>query len=115
MGVAKMLDWRMFLVQGSAWLGAVGADWPRWAIYPFIGLLAVLLVCLGINSCLEESKSACEPAGIFAKRIARNDNHGDNRRNYKAFRLQYFLLYVVLMLSDWVQGTNMYTLYQSYG
>jgi len=37
------------------------------------------------------------------------------RAGYKRFRMQYFAIYVVLMLSDWVQGTNMYTLYQSYG
>jgi len=37
------------------------------------------------------------------------------RAEFVQFKQSYVFLYVVLMLSDWVQGTNMYTLYQSYG
>ena len=37
------------------------------------------------------------------------------RAEFALFKRSYVFLYVVLMLSDWVQGTNMYTLYQSYG
>merc|ERR1719343_1708957 len=33
----------------------------------------------------------------------------------RAFQRQYLVVYVIIMTADWLQGTNMYTLYQSYG
>jgi len=55
------------------------------------------------------NRSSSEPAKKEKKEDA------ELRQKFNAFKLNYFLLYVVLMLSDWVQGTNMYTLYQGYG
>ena len=41
------------------------------------------------------------------------------RSNYivdvRGLRYAYLSVYAILMLADWLQGTNMYTLYQSYG
>lgn len=37
------------------------------------------------------------------------------RSKFERFKWKYTVLYVVLMLSDWIQGTNMYTLYKGYG
>lgn len=34
---------------------------------------------------------------------------------FKSFQYKYLRVYLILMLADWLQGTNMYTLYQSYG
>lgn len=34
---------------------------------------------------------------------------------FRWFQLQYLSVYLTLMLADWLQGTNMYTLYSSYG
>ena len=45
-------------------------------------------------------------------------NEGAKRGESAAFRkLQrdYLVVYLVIMLADWLQGTNMYTLYSSYG
>ena len=34
--------------------------------------------------------------------------------NFRLFQAQYLSVYLVVMLADWLQGTNMYTLYTSY-
>ena len=33
---------------------------------------------------------------------------------FRRFQVQYLAVYLTVMLADWLQGTNMYTLYQSY-
>lgn len=33
---------------------------------------------------------------------------------FRAFQRQYLIVYSIVMMADWLQGTNMYTLYQSY-
>ena len=35
-------------------------------------------------------------------------------KDFDAFRHQYIMVYLVIMLADWMQGTHMYTLYLSY-
>lgn len=34
---------------------------------------------------------------------------------FRIFQLQYLSVFFITMLADWLQGTNMYTLYKSYG
>jgi MFS transporter, MFS domain-containing protein family, molybdate-anion transporter len=34
---------------------------------------------------------------------------------FRLFQIQYLSVYFIVMLADWLQGTNMYTLYASYG
>ena len=34
---------------------------------------------------------------------------------FHSFRRTYYLVYAIIMLADWMQGTHMYTLYMSYG
>ena len=40
---------------------------------------------------------------------------GATSAEFRAFQRNYIFVYLVIMLSDWLQGTNMFTLYQSYG
>jgi MFS family permease len=35
--------------------------------------------------------------------------------SFRLFQTQYLTVYLTIMLADWLQGTNMYTLYSSYG
>ena len=35
--------------------------------------------------------------------------------SFRFFQAQYLTVYLTIMLADWLQGTNMYTLYSSYG
>lgn len=43
------------------------------------------------------------------------DAHQIMLGKFQSFRQQYLLVYVIIMLADWMQGTHMYTLYLSYG
>eukprot|EP00594_Rhizosolenia_setigera_P009984 CAMPEP_0178958752 /NCGR_PEP_ID=MMETSP0789-20121207/11835_1 /TAXON_ID=3005 /ORGANISM="Rhizosolenia setigera, Strain CCMP 1694" /LENGTH=446 /DNA_ID=CAMNT_0020641529 /DNA_START=98 /DNA_END=1438 /DNA_ORIENTATION=- len=37
------------------------------------------------------------------------------KKDFASFQRQYLLVYMIIMLADWMQGTHMYTLYLSYG
>jgi Sugar-tranasporters, 12 TM len=41
-------------------------------------------------------------------------NMHELHKEFDAFRRQYMIVYLVIMLADWMQGTHMYTLYLSY-
>ena len=47
------------------------------------------------------------------------DGSGDDLKHlhdeFHSFRRGYMLVYLIIMLADWMQGTHMYTLYLSYG
>jgi len=44
-----------------------------------------------------------------------NKTHKELHKEFNVFRRKYILVYLVIMLADWMQGTHMYTLYLSYG
>ena len=76
-------------------------SWPYWALGT-ISLLVFLIIVIVVLQ-----------AFVFAEQ-ERWDISGQSSKIPKGFRLfqfQYFLVYFVTMLADWLQGTNMYTLY----
>lgn len=75
--------------------------WPQWALR-LIASLSVLVIT----------------TGIFQQQIDGEKIVGDssskkrsNSRAFHLFQLQYLSVYLITMLADWLQGTNMYTLY----
>lgn len=46
---------------------------------------------------------------------AHNKEHHEKVGEFHAFRRQYLVVFAIIMLADWMQGTHMYTLYMSYG
>jgi hypothetical protein len=78
-------------------------QWPSWAFR----VIMILLIMIAIVSILEyfASPSLLSPSSekAFASKA------------FKWFQAQYLTVYFVVMLADWLQGTNMYTLYSSYG
>eukprot|EP00980_Cylindrotheca_fusiformis_P020027 scaffold7114_cov106-Cylindrotheca_fusiformis.AAC.1 len=44
----------------------------------------------------------------------KNFRQPDMRKDFDSFRRRYIVVYLVIMLADWMQGTHMYTLYLSY-
>lgn len=40
---------------------------------------------------------------------------GAQEPEFRSFQRQYLTVYAIIMMADWFQGTNMYTLYASYG
>lgn len=43
------------------------------------------------------------------------EKHHKKLDEFHVFRRKYILVYLIIMLADWMQGTHMYTLYLSYG
>lgn len=78
-------------------------NWPAWALRSFLGLGAAALALAGAKSYTE--KAATNTAAIPS---------GEKLGAFKKFQTQYLVVYIVIMLADWLQGTNMYTLYKSY-
>ena len=75
-----------------------GASAPAWTVYTIWALAGcIALLELRRAAGAESDAAAAAPAG------------------FAAFQRQYLAVYLVVMLADWLQGTNMWTLYDSYG
>eukprot|EP01036_Dinobryon_divergens_P040509 gene40509-53570_t len=75
--------------------------WPVWALRTIevqTGLLILMTILQQFVGSGDESKVNSKPTTKF-----------------RWFQLQYLSVYLIIMLADWLQGTNMYTLYMSYG
>lgn len=80
--------------------------WPEWSLRTIEVLsLAVLSVSLVQYAYDSSSNSVVkQELGKVVRPSA----------EFRWFQLQYLSVYLILMLADWLQGTNMYTLYSSY-
>ena len=81
--------------------------WPEWSLRTIevlsLAVLSVSLVQFAWDS--SSAGSAKQEKSVGAKPTS----------EFRWFQLQYLSVYLILMLADWLQGTNMYTLYSSYG
>ena len=81
--------------------------WPKWSLRTIevlsLAVLSVSFVQFAYDS--SSSSAAKQEKGNGAKSTS----------EFRWFQLQYLSVYLILMLADWLQGTNMYTLYSSYG
>eukprot|EP01038_Epipyxis_sp_PR26KG_P004946 gene4946-6919_t len=80
--------------------------WPSWALR-VIGIQTLLL---SITFTLQAILTAHQDQVETKKHIAHKFT-----TEFRLFQLQYLSVYLIVMLADWLQGTNMYTLYSSYG
>jgi len=80
-----------------------------WALRTIEALTLVIALVAGAQFVAEGSKP---PSTV--------DTSGKQKKgrkvtiNFRLFQAQYLSVYLVVMLADWLQGTNMYTLYSSY-
>ena len=106
-------------------------SWPPYATRTF-GFLATACVCLALllgssgapESAAEAADKAADraaagakggaAAGAAAASTERKAANSDQRRSFRRFQVSYLLVYLITMLADWLQGTNMYTLYSGY-
>lgn len=80
-------------------------DWPAWALNTFVGLAVALACFAGLQKKFMSSGEDDESSKpIVGKEVP----------SFRAFQRQYLVVYYIIMLADWLQGTNMYTLYSSY-
>ncbi|KAF0764180.1 hypothetical protein AaE_003109 [Aphanomyces astaci] len=73
--------------------------WPTWATATFGGLSVALLSLHALDA------SPASPPSLSKTTPA----------DFTAFQRKYLCVYWIVMFADWLQGPNMYTLYQSYG
>lgn len=81
--------------------------WPLWSCRS----IEVLVSIVAVLSLLQ----------VYIDRIGGNDDcndkgntllvHQGKRHQFRMFQVQYLVVYITVMLADWLQGTNMYTLY----
>lgn len=91
-------------------VGKIG--WPDWALRTVFCLLA-LIVFINIFQTLVNAILK-----RYRKKRSKDSSLEANSSTsfeFRMFQLQYLSVYLVIMLADWLQGTNMYTLYTSYG
>lgn len=92
-------------------------DWPDWALdvlFTMTGLLAVTYTLSSFFHIDEDGEGKDEAKGESRGRENGKKTRRELHKEFDAFRGQYILVYMVIMLADWMQGTHMYTLYLSY-
>lgn len=80
-----------------AWLG-----WPEWAVHMILVLSALVL----LTSIVEWVVSSKCAEGTVSTKSSKTRSS-----SFRVFQLHYLSVYLITMLADWLQGTNMYTLY----
>lgn len=82
-------------------------SWPAWATRTFAGVAGGTLLFAISQSLFGSSSDSSKKSDETPS--------GPKLSAFRAFQRQYLLVYYVIMLADWLQGTNMYTLYSGYG
>ena len=76
--------------------------WPMWIARTIIVLCSAISI-VGLFQ-LDQLRQ-------LNKLIASSSKLGEVSWEFRKFQLSYLVVYLVIMLADWLQGTNMYTLY----
>jgi len=94
--------------------------WPIWAANTIISLLFIM-ACVALVGQISArysyiSMSAAGKRNTKAKTGKKTEADAAlPSTEFRWFQLQYLSVYLVVMLADWLQGPNMYSLYSSYG
>jgi len=96
--------------------------WPLWAANSIVSLLLVM-ACVALTGQIFTSYAHVSKAAGGKKGKKGREQGGMGMKSEEAtptnefrwFQLQYLSVYFVVMLADWLQGPNMYSLYSSYG
>lgn len=91
--------WLLFEQQVVDFLG-----WPSWALRT-VGVLCCGLLVVSLPQLCGYTLGGDDSVQLT----------GDKKREFRLFQTQYLTVFLIIMLADWLQGTNMYTLYASYG
>lgn len=80
-------------------------DWPLWAVRSFLALASVTVCFAVLQKTVSKGGDDKDKNSVIGERVPK----------FRSFQRQYLCVYYIIMLADWLQGTNMYTLYSSYG
>lgn len=85
-------------------------DWPEWALDILLSMAGLLLITSVLSLFYTPEDEKADSSSSSAKGSKEKDLH----KEFDRFRHKYIIVYLVIMLADWMQGTHMYTLYLSY-
>lgn len=121
--VSVFVDW--IIVTGGA-----PSTWPPYATRIFVWLVFACIALALFSTLLvpepaavseyanssSEKKDASRLVSPDASNASNASNEGlrAQRRSFRRFQVTYLTVYLITMLADWLQGTNMYTLYSGY-
>ncbi|KAK1948412.1 Molybdate-anion transporter [Phytophthora citrophthora] len=80
-------------------------QWPVWASACCLGLFVCLLL-LHVTEKLVVTRKSCQ-------QLHQEESKADDAA-FARFQHRYLVVYGLVMFADWLQGTHMYSLYQSY-
>ena len=101
--------------------------WPQWAANTIVALLVIMAFValvgkistsyLYFSVAAPEMKSRKDKNNASTKKEAERaaEEEAVPSTEFRWFQLQYLSVYLIVMLADWLQGPNMYSLYSSYG
>jgi len=87
-------------------------DWPEWALDILLTMSVLLTITVVITQYLYTSEDQSENKS--EKGSEDEKSKAVLKKDFDVFRRKYIIVYLVIMLADWMQGTHMYTLYLSY-
>lgn len=98
---------------------ATALGWPQWALEVIAGQPATERLCrphhsVGLGAAVVVA-FLLQLASSGSWSSAGSRSHPKATSEFRWFQAQYLSVYLTVMLADWLQGTNMYTLYSSYG
>jgi len=85
-------------------------DWPEWALDILLTMTVLLTITIVVTQYLYVSDDDTESK----KESEDEKSKVALKKEFDIFRRKYIMVYLVIMLADWMQGTHMYTLYLSY-
>lgn len=91
-------------------------QWPEWALNLLVimsGLLIAIMILTKLFSSSDDTSTSTEKKGSGEDKTTTVTPQ--MKKDFASFQRQYLLVYMIIMLADWMQGTHMYTLYLSYG
>ena len=89
--------------------------WPLWALRTVEVLVSLILLVGSADLFSYRSSEKKSNDKIDSTSSAEQPLHASVTLGFRAFQVQYLSVFFIIMLADWLQGTNMYTLYLSYG
>lgn len=105
-------------VKMPGFLSNVLPEWPDWAINLLFTMTAALACTLLINYFFYTPDDEKDDGASKSTSNGTSATGGKSRKTlhgeFDTFRRSYLIVYLVIMLADWMQGTHMYTLYLSY-
>jgi len=86
-------------------------DWPEWAMTLLLCMAGAIIVTYIFSVFFTPDDEVVSDTQTGKKDLKADE---ELSKKFQTFRRKYLIVYLIVMLADWMQGTHMYTLYLSY-